>query len=238
MPRTNIPFPTDPKFRDLTGQIFNRLTVRELHSVKPVRWLCDCSCGGQNIVSTARLRNGKCQSCGCWEKESRHFHTLKHGRSHTRVHYIWNGMLQRCDNPNAVGYFKWGGRGITVCQRMRTFEGFIATLGERPPKMTIERIDNDGHYSCGECSECVERGWSLNVKWDTRRAQANNRRSNRLITFNGRTQTVSMWERELGMPKGVLHMRLSLKWDEHRAMTQPVRKSPKRGKRQGASETR
>lgn len=84
---------------------------------------------------------------------------------------VWHNMRQRCCNPNLKTWKDYGGRGITV--RFASFEEFIAEVGERPPGMTIDRIDNNGHY---------ERG---NVRWATRAEQQRNRRNAVFVTIDG-----------------------------------------------------
>jgi hypothetical protein len=118
-------------------------------------------------------------------------------------------MKKRCYIPSSTGFANYGGRGITVCERWRdSFEAFFADMGPRPsPKHSLERINNGGHYEPGNC------------RWATKLQQSENRRTNRLFTHNGRTQTISQWSRETGINYYRLHTRLCvLKWSPERAL--------------------
>src|SRR5258708_4738298 len=77
---------------------------------------------------------------------------------------VWQGMKQRCFNPNHPGYRHWGGRGITVCERWLSFANFTADMGERPEGTSLDRKNNDGDYEPGNC------------RWATDKVQQTNRR--------------------------------------------------------------
>lgn len=93
----------------------------------------------------------------------------RHGLSNTPTHVTWMSMNQRCNDPGAVQYPYYGGRGITVCDRWQSFENFLADMGERPEGLTLDRIDGDGNYEPGNC------------RWATKSEQAKNRKK-RLIS--------------------------------------------------------
>lgn len=91
----------------------------------------------------------------------------------------WTAMKTRCDNPNAPNYTDYGGRGIKYCNRWSDYPAFLEDMGERSRELSIDRIDNDAHYSCGHCEDCLENGWMANCRWATSREQNTNRRKMR-----------------------------------------------------------
>lgn len=156
-------------FEEFIGNKYGLLTVLSHSFTKNHNpyFLCLCDCGKEANVRKDCLIDGNTQSCGClWLKNC---HSRTHGASHGdgyRPEYkVWTGMKQRCLNPNAYGYKHWGGRGIKVCDKWLTFEGFIEDMGKRPSdKHSIDRINNDGNYE------------KLNCRWATRKEQSENQR--------------------------------------------------------------
>jgi hypothetical protein len=191
-------------------------------------WLCRCACGKEREVNGSDLRSGRSLSCGCLRSEQLSARNFRHGLKFTPTHNIWNHMKQRCSNPHVRYYYRYGGRGIRVCQRWQDFRCFLADVGEAPLDLSIERKNNDGHYSCGKCEECLENGWPMNVKWATPKEQSRNRSTNVLITFNGRTQCLEDWALETGLERSTIAYRLKRNMPVEQVLF-PGKYQPKRG---------
>ena len=186
---------------DLTGQTFGRATVVKFHTIvkHKAHWLCRCSCGTEWVVSGQSLVRGHTQSCGCYHRMRVGDVFRTHGKSNKGPNsYVnWQRMHVRCYNPNAKEYKNYGGRGIRVCARWKSFANFYADMGERPfPGATIERLKNNENYGPDNCA------------WRDRTAQANNTRKNIRLTFRGTTMTVPQWAAVRGMKPATLHQRL------------------------------
>ena len=200
---------------DLTGKTFGRLTVisRSKNKFGRVYWLCKCECGNEKSISGKELNNGNTRSCGCLRKEISATKARTHGQTESRLYYIWLTMKQRCENPNSAKAKDYCHRGITVCPEWHSFEVFQewALANGYADNLTIDRIDNNKDYSPDNC------------RWTDNKTQANNRRSNVLITFNGITQTIAQWAEQLGMKFNTLQNRIKyLNWSVERALTTPV----------------
>lgn len=90
------------------------------------------------------------------------------GKRRASTHNSWCNAHERCYRTTARAYRRYGGRGIQVCNHWRhNFAAFLADMGERPEQLTLDRIDNDAHYSCGKCEQCRENGWVANCRWTT-----------------------------------------------------------------------
>jgi hypothetical protein len=137
-------------------------------------------------------------------------------------------MIRRCYNDHCAEYPRYGGRGIWVCERWHWpggFENFLADLGEKPPGVWIERIDNDSGYVCGRCDDCVARGITkTNCCWATPLEQGRNRSNVRFIEANGERLHISEWSRRLGTKIVTICARLRLGWTPEAAVTTPVAK--------------
>lgn len=200
---------------DLVGKKFARLLVvgqASRGSCGDIAWLCLCDCGMSKNILGRHLKSGATQSCGCLQKQRVAERLTKHGKSpghHSfKIYRVWTSMLQRCTNPNNGGYNDYGGRGISVCYRWLMFENFFSDMGEVPSGCQLDRTDNNGDY-------CPE-----NCGWSTRRQQARNRRTTRLLTYGGRTQCLSAWAEELNITATALSYRLrNPSWSRKKAMT-------------------
>lgn len=120
-------------------------------------------------------------------------------------------MVQRCTNPKATKYPRYGAIGVRVSEAWLSFPQFLADMGKRPTGTTLDRFPNNGgHYEPGNC------------RWATITEQQRNTRSNVLVMFKGRTQCINAWGAELGITPSVLSYRIRAGWGD-RAFTEPVK---------------
>lgn len=185
-PETNLT-PTRPnRIIDLTGQVFERLTVTGLGdrtASGKIRWWCMCICGKEKLAHADHLKSGSTRSCGCLNLEVLLKMSVKHGntrnKQNTPEYTAWCGMFKRCNNdPKSKSWPYYTGRGITVCQRWKdSFQNFLDDMGLKPsPLHSIDRINNDGNYE------------PLNCKWSTKKEQSLNRRP-RSVCWHGHPLT-------------------------------------------------
>lgn len=179
---------------------------------KDVIWLCRCDCGDTTRVVASNLRSGNTKSCGCSKGAMCRATAVRHGLTGTKEHQAWSGMKKRCYRKQCKSYPDYGGRGITVCDRwFGSFEAFLEDMGPAPSRShTIERVNNDGNYEPGNCI------------WATRLVQSRNRRMARMLTWDGRTQNLSAWAKELGIKSATITKRIELGWSMEEVMTMPV----------------
>lgn len=205
---------------NLINQKFGRLLVIKLHSIKnrATQWLCKCECGKKTIVSVGDLRSGHTKSCGCLHQE-----IINHGRAHfkhgmegTIFYSKWAGMKRRCLNKNDKKYFRYGGRGIIVCDKWLKFNNFrddmyqsyLEHFKQYGKNTSIDRINNNGNYEPNNC------------KWSTQKEQTNNMRKNIFITYMGTTLTMKQWSEKLNICNTTLWNRLNKShWSIKKSLT-------------------
>ena len=156
-----------------------------MNGISCLVWPCRCDCGNLTKVRGDHLKNKNTSSCGC---KARNCIGKTHGLTGSRTYRIWAQMKNRCLNSSNKDYKYYGARGITVCERWRTFENFLEDMGEAPHELTLDRHPNPGgDYEPGNC------------RWATMKEQNRNRRSHVMLTHEGKTQCLSAWAEELGI---------------------------------------
>lgn len=171
-------------------------------------WSCACDCGRRVLVRAYVLHRGGKTGCGCVPTARRHGHARRSTRS--RAYVAWQHMWKRCSDPRNENYPNYGGRGIAVCERWRDFTAFLEDLGDCAPGLTIDRIDNDGHYEPG------------NVRWATRKEQQRNKSTTMWISAFGKRQALAAWAEETGLTATMIRGRIVRRgWPVELALTAP-----------------
>lgn len=186
---------------DYIGTIYYRLVpilevspkIRRNHPHR--RFLCVCLCGNKFVALAEQLRSGHTKSCGCWRHRVNALAVLTGNKS--KLFKAWGGMFERCTNVRHKQYAYYGGRGISVCDRWSSYSNFIEDMGfPTSSDHSLERVNVDLNYSPDNCV------------WATDKMQQRNKRSNILLTANGKTQCVGAWAEETGIGWGTLRSRM------------------------------
>lgn len=209
------------------GDRFGRLTVTEIITTGDMKQKrryakCQCDCGSDSVlvrldglIKPPTSSRKPSMSCGCLQREI----CTTHGCWGNPLFKIWSAMMDRCYRPTNKRYNRYGGRGITVCDRWHDVNNFIEDMSPNYIKgLQIDRIDNDKGYFLENC------------RWVTKIEQANNKSNNIFITFNDKTQTLKQWSRELHIVYGTLVNRIKNGWPTEKAFTQSVREGNYRRK--------
>lgn len=139
---------------------------------------------------------------------------IKHGMWNTKIYHVWQGMKQRCEDPNRENYKNYGARGITVCEEWHDPETFINWALSHGYKegLSIDRIDNEKGYFPDNC------------RWADSTTQARNQRKNRLLVYDGETKCLSEWSQIVGIPIPTIWKRLQHGMPVKDALTIPPKK--------------
>jgi hypothetical protein len=161
---------------------------------KDAIWLCVCPCGQSFETDASSILQDKRKSCGCrksgrgWKKPN--------AKTERPEYTSWSSMVERCTNPKATDFHRYGGRGITVCSRWNSFENFLADMGERPPGTSIGRIKNNIGYEPGNC------------RWETPTQQSRNTIRTRFFTIDGIYACITEHCERIGISKSTVANRL------------------------------
>lgn len=196
---------------NLVGQTFGFLVVLDAPTTKAgaaTKWLCQCHCGVQKYVAGKALKTRETVSCGCYRKQVVSLPKSHGGASGktARWYRVWHGIKDRCLNPNSNSWVRYGGRGITVCDRWLQAKNFYEDMGDPPENRTLERRNNDLGYNKKNCY------------WATHKEQANNRRSNRVLKLGGEQKTLAQWANLYGKCPKLVRSRLRIKWPLEKAL--------------------
>lgn len=195
------------------GDRFGKLSVIKEPEFKRSRqwmWLCKCDCGKEKFVAAGNLNAGCVRSCGCIVGKN----NTKHGDWNKRIRIVWINMMRRCYKEQDVQYHTYGGRGISVCEEWNDYTKFKAWAYSNgyTDKLTLDRYPNmNGNYEPGNC------------RWADYFQQANNRRSNTLLEFMGKTKTIAEWAKEYGKSQIIVRDRVfDLGWSVEDALKKPI----------------
>lgn len=190
------------KLPNLEGEKFNSLlAIKELDIVNGQRlYLFKCDCGKEVIRQIKEVKRGKVKSCGCGVINGIKRANTTHGMTNSRLYNIYRGMIDRCNNKKQTGYKNYGGRGIKVCDEwLSSFESFYewAINNGYSEELSIDRINNDGNYEPSNC------------RWADSYTQQNNTSQNIVFEYDGKTQTLAEWARELNLSYYALWKRIN-----------------------------
>jgi hypothetical protein len=181
----------DMKKIEMVGKKYNMLTVMldVGYSHGQQSYLCSCDCGNKLVIAGQRIRNGQSKSCGCLARKQTSQRHKTHGLSKTPEYRAWAKIKMRCTNPNDPNFYRYGGRGVGMCDEWyNSFEQFYKDLGKRPNGMSLDRIDNNQGYSKDNC------------RWATPQQQAANRELSIVIDYDGKSMCLKEWSRHINRP--------------------------------------
>lgn len=215
--------------QNFVPETFGRLTTIGPRFMLPVgtqgekasHQVCLCNCGSEfRVVLVASLVSGKSQSCGCVQKQklvARNQSNARHGMTGTPEHKTWAGMIKRCEDKGNASYGNYGARNVKVCPEWRDpltgFMQFYSDMGPKPAlDYEIERKDVNGNY-------CPE-----NCCWIPPHEQKYNTRRSHMLTYQGKTQCIALWERDSGLSQNTIHRRIIAGWPVEKILSTPARK--------------
>lgn len=195
----------------MINEKFGRLKVILKSSTKKhnrTSYECLCDCGNMIIVTSNALKSGNTTSCGCLRKDFNNRET--HGLRDHKLYNVYNNMIARCYNEKFKYYYRYGGRGISICKEWLyefiCFYNWAISSGWEDG-LEIERVNNDGNYEPSNC------------KWVTRKQNVRNRNNTSMIEISGNKVPLAEVAEKLGLKYSTLWQRIyKLKWPIERAI--------------------
>jgi hypothetical protein len=187
-----------PAFKDLSGQRFGKLVVVGLHPERTknggTQWICRCDCGNEKTVRICNIGHNT-NSCGC-VRNTQGSHSNKH-----RLWTIFSGMHSRCEKSRDASYGNYGGRGIGVCARWKSFLLFLEDMEPAyKPGLSIDRINVNGNYEPNNC------------RWATAKQQGRNKRRSITIETPWGPMNVAEAAERMGMKRERFSTRVRSGW--------------------------
>lgn len=205
---------------DLTDRKFGALTAiypdfQTSKRTRKLSWYFRCDCGRVcvkvGIDVTSSLRKGRFPNCGCLTSSQISKANSTHRLTAHPLYGVWNGMKQRCHLPSHPAFFRYGGRGIFVCDRWRnSFEAFWDDMSPTWQKgLDLDRRDNNQGYSPENC------------RWVSRKENNRNRRSTVYVETPQGIMTVAKAGEVFGIKKTTLHYRIKHGWPMETMFREP-----------------
>lgn len=199
----------------LVGQIFGDwVIVQDEERDKRGRkyYICRCLCGNVKRVLAQNLLNGRSRACGC--SRIKCFTFLPRNASKcvcsNHVRRSWFMMLHRCYNVKYDAYSRYGGSGVTVCERWFYLRNFVEDMGDTSNEMTIDRISSFGNYEPENC------------RWATRTDQNRNKKYHYFLEYNRHNKLLVDWARDIRIPYATLVHRYNAGWSAEKILMTPV----------------
>lgn len=173
------------------GDRFGSITIVETRvatSIGHIKHLGKCDCGTVKEFNDGSLKKGTSKSCGCSKR--------KHMLSDSHIYRVWSSMISRCRNPNHHAFHRYGARGIDVCERWLDFKNFLVDMGEKPPRASLERINNNLGYLPDNCC------------WTSMKNQGRNKERTTRYKYKGHEIPVSFLADVAPVGLTTLHKRL------------------------------
>lgn len=224
-------------FKNKIGDKFWRLTIVEINFVnRRTLFTCLCSCGKTTVARSDMIISGNKKSCGCLNEEVRREVCIRRNKEtakfdcfsckYPRTFIRWRSMIERCYKSNTTTYKDYGAKGVLVCNFLKESPWSLkAIIGlSKKIRHSLDRHPiHNGNYTCGQCQQCKDNNWKLNIRWATRKDQSNNRGNfNVYLTAFGRRLTRSQWQDISGINESVIAKRIDvLGWSIQKALTTP-----------------